>query len=240
MMKIDKKIVQLAKLIKTSTHTVVLTGAGMSTESGIPDFRSRSGWWKNIDPLTVATVEALQSNYELFHQFYSARIEALAKCKPHEGYQMLANWEQNGLLHRVATQNVDGFHHQAGNRHVDELHGSILTYRCQQCEKEASKQAFIDKKHCSSCDGKLRPNVVLFGETLPEEAWNNALYHIQKADLVIVIGTSLQVYPVSQLPTMTNGTTVCINKEVGVEQSFFDLVIEGSAKETLVNVNQLL
>lgn len=234
------EVVALAELIKNSNHTVILTGAGMSTESGIPDFRSKEGWWRNIDPLTVATVEALQNNYDLFHQFYSARIEALTNCTPHEGHYILARWEERGLLHRVATQNVDRFHQQAGNNEVDELHGSILTYRCHICENQASKQAFIDKKHCTSCDGKLRPNVVLFGETLPQEAWNNALNHIQKAELVIVIGTSLQVYPVSQLPTMTNGTTVYINKEVGVEQSFFDLVIEGSAKETLVNVNQLL
>lgn len=114
------QIKQLAEWISNSSTTVVLTGAGMSTESGIPDFRSQSGWWNKIDPRTVATVDALENNYSLFHEFYSYRIKSLEKYSPHEGYQILAQWESRGLLECIATQNVDGFHQHAGNQKVND------------------------------------------------------------------------------------------------------------------------
>ncbi|WP_328703099.1 NAD-dependent deacylase [Alkalihalobacterium elongatum] len=237
---ITDEIFELYEALYASIHTVVLTGAGMSVESGIPDFRSKSGWWKNIDPLTVATVEALEENYDLFHEFYTVRLKTLGGCKPHEGHHILGKWEKKGLVHEIATQNVDGFHTMASSSQVDQLHGSIRTFRCHQCGSEASLDQFINKESCSLCNGKLRPNVVLFGEMLPEQAWNNALNHMQRANLVIVIGTSLKVYPVSQLPQMTNGKTIYINKEVNDLHSFFDLTIEGSAKETLSSVDQLI
>lgn len=221
-----------------SNNTVILTGAGMSTESGVPDFRSASGWWTKTDPQQVATVEALNSNYSLFHEFYSLRIRLLEKCSPHKGHDILAEWEKRGLIHSVATQNVDGFHIQAGNKEVDELHGSIHTIRCQSCGDSASKEQFLNKESCD-CGGKLRPNIVLFGETLPEDTWMKALANMKAADLVIVIGTSLEVYPVNQLPFMTNGKTVYINKDVQ-NYSAFDCVIQGSAKEILSNLNDLL
>ncbi|WP_078544897.1 SIR2 family NAD-dependent protein deacylase [Litchfieldia alkalitelluris] len=230
----------LVNYMYQSKHTVILTGAGMSTESGIPDFRSRSGWWKDIDPLTVATEEALHKNYDLFHEFYSARLKGLGDIKPHKGHFIIAKWEQDGLVQSVATQNVDGLHHEAGSQNVDQLHGSIHSFRCHDCGMKGVKQQFLEKESCSNCGGHFRPNVVLFGEALPDDAWDSALFHIQKADLVIVIGTSLQVYPVSQLPRMTSGKTAFINKEIGSEQSFFDVTIEGSAGEALSVIEQLL
>ena len=237
----SKEVVTLSEMIRNSSHVVVLTGAGMSVESGVPDFRSRSGWWRNIDPLTVATVEALESTYDLFHEFYSVRIKRLESILPHEGHEILAKWEKLRFVQRVSTQNVDGLHFAAGSTKVDQLHGSIRTYRCNSCGIEASREQFLNKESCLKCGGKLRPNVVLFGEMLPEQDWNNALTNIQQADVVVVIGTSLQVYPVSQLPSMTNGKKVYINKEVaGGFDQLFDLVIEGSARETLMNVDQLL
>ncbi|MDE5413242.1 SIR2 family NAD-dependent protein deacylase [Alkalihalobacterium chitinilyticum] len=234
------KIDELYHALVESNHTVVLTGAGMSVESGIPDFRSKSGWWKNIDPLTVATVDALEEDYDLFHEFYSTRLQTLGDCRPHDGHRILAKWEQKNLVHEVATQNVDELHMMAGSKQVDQLHGSIRTFRCHQCGSSASFEQFKNKESCSICNGQIRPNVVLFGEMLPEDAWNSALHHIERAELVIVIGTSLQVYPVSQLPQMTQGKTVYINKEVNDHHSFFDLIIEGSAKETLIAVDQLI
>lgn len=235
-----EKIQQLAEWLKQSKRAVVLTGAGMSTESGVPDFRSKDGWWRNIDPATVANTQALEQNYDLFHAFYCARLEALKGCKPHAGHYTLADWERRGLIERVATQNVDGFHRQAGNEAVDELHGSIHAVRCQKCGAAAGEEDFCEKRPCSQCGGKLRPGIVLFGEVLPEEAWNQALEAIQKADLVLVIGTSLQVYPVNQLPRMTSGKLVYINREVeGFEQDF-DLIVEGSAKDLLQQIDIIL
>lgn len=228
---------QIVEWLTLSKHTVVLTGAGMSTESGLADFRSKSGWWQQIDPRTVATTEALTSNYALFQQFYAARIQALEDVKPHDGHFILANWQRRGLIQHIATQNVDGLHTLAGSDNVDELHGSIRSVRCQKCGQAAEMQHFLAKEACP-CGGKLRPNVVLFGENLPQEAWNHTLSHMKAAQLVIVIGTSLEVYPVSQLPHMTNGKTVYINLESG--QSHFDLTIEGKAGETLKIIDALL
>lgn len=233
------QLVTLATWILESSHTTVFTGAGMSTESNIPDFRSKDGWWRKIDPRTVATTQALRNNYDLFHEFYRARIETLASCKPHQGHEILAKWEQRGLLQAVSTQNVDGFHAEAGNRHVYELHGSIHKVRCAACGKSAEMKQFLDKEPCPFCGGKLRPGVVLFGEMLPEDSWNASLSHIRKSDLVIVIGTSLEVYPANQLPTMTKGKTVYINAEIE-GHSYFDLTIQGKAGEVLKQVDDLL
>lgn len=119
---IDIKL--LANWITDSDSVVVLTGAGMSTESGIPDFRSKKGWWREIDPTTVSTTEAFHNQYELFHEFYSMRMKDIENFKPHQGHYILSKWEEKGLIQTVATQNVDGFHKLAGSRNVYELHGS--------------------------------------------------------------------------------------------------------------------
>lgn len=229
---------QLVEWLSLANKTVVLTGAGMSTESGVPDFRSQKGWWRNIDPRTVATLDALQENYDLFHEFYSMRIEKLKDCKPHEGHYSLEALEKQGYISRIATQNVDGFHKAAGSENVDELHGNIHQIRCQECQQPSSTNAFLAKENCSSCGGKLRPGIVLFGELLPDSAWNQALRSIQQADLVLVIGTSLEVYPVNQLPSMTRGKTVYINLEVDGCEKDFDLIVLGSAKEVLLAIKE--
>lgn len=233
------KMATIAKWIDESSYTVVLTGAGMSTESGVPDFRSTSGWWRNINPQSVANINAFYDNYELFSDFYKMRINTLEGCKPHEGHYILADLEANGRIHFIATQNVDNFHAQAGSKNIAELHGNIYKMRCQQCGHATTVEQFMENISCS-CGGNIRPGVVLFGEYLPEKAWQAALQAIQRADLVIVIGTSLQVSPVNQLPTLTNGKKVYINFEVEDFTSQFDLVIEGSAKETLVAIQRAL
>ena len=233
------KVAQLVDWINESNYTVVLTGAGMSTESGIPDFRSENGWWRNIDPQLVANIDALNKNYNLFHEFYSMRLKHLKDCYPHEGHDVLAKLEQVGKLHFVATQNVDGFHRMAGNQNVAELHGNIHQVRCQHCGQFATEKDFIEKLSCSSCGGKLRPGVVLFGEFLPEKEWEAALKAIQRAQLVIVIGTSLQVSPVNQLPVLTTGKKVYVNLEIE-GNNHFDLVIKGSAKRLLTELEKQL
>lgn len=238
--KFSDKVATLASWLQEARHTTVLTGAGMSTESNIPDFRSKNGWWKNIDPRTVATTKALKRNYDLFHEFYSIRIRGLEKCFPHNGHKILAGWESKGLIQGIATQNVDGFHIAAGNVSVYELHGSIHKIRCDKCSTPATKDQFLDKESCHFCGGKLRPGVVLFGETLPEECWSASLDHIRRSDMVIVIGTSLEVYPASDLPRMTNGRKVYINAEIDYHDTNFDLTIEGKAGKILKQVDDLL
>nr|WP_275984019.1 NAD-dependent deacylase [Paenibacillus hamazuiensis] len=225
--------------IKEAKRAVILTGAGCSVDAGVPDFRSQHGWWRQIDPTMVATVEALQRDYELFHAFYTHRLESLKGVRPHAGHDVISAWERKGLLQLLATQNVDGLHQMAGNQLVEELHGSIRSIRCAKCSKASTVEAFMEQAACE-CGGRLRPGVVLFGETLPEKAWGRTLHAIQAADLVIVIGTSLQVYPVNQLPGLTMGKKVLINLEKTGFENEFDLYIRGRALKVLPNINQML
>lgn len=219
--------------LQESKYTVVLTGAGMSTESGVPDFRSESGWWHHMDPSKVATAQALTEHYSLFREFYQMRMQALEGLAPNQGHLVLAQWEQQGFVHAIATQNVDGFHQMAGSKTVFELHGSIRSCRCQNCGESADNNRFLRNFACQSCNGALRPNVVLFDEMLPEPAWHQAVTAIAKAELVLVIGTSLHVYPANQLPSMTRGKTVVINLEPTQFDEDFDVVIHGKAGEVL-------
>ncbi|MDQ0917563.1 Sir2 family NAD-dependent protein deacetylase [Paenibacillus sp. V4I5] len=230
---------ELAQRLYSSNYTVVLSGAGMSTESGLPDFRSKDGWWRKIDPHLVANIETLEDNYELFREFYTYRIETVEQYSPHIGHQVLSKWEKEGLLHGIATQNVDGFHMAAGNRHVSELHGNLRSIRCNQCGREAEVSRFLSKESCMVCQGKLRPNIVLFGERLPEVALAQAMEWFKTAELVIVIGTSLQVAPANQLPHLTSGRIAYINMEVSNELIGFDITIQGKAQKLLVQLDEM-
>ena len=203
----------LARLMKESNYTVVLTGAGMDTESNIPDFRSQDGLWKKYDPRLLASIDTFEENYPLFRDFYSERIKRLKNVRPHEGHYILADFERRGIIKSIATQNVSDLHRIAGNEKVYELHGNIRKIRCSSCGQEAGLDNFLKKAKCGVC-GKdaLRPEVVLFGESLPAKEWALAEEDIRKSDLLLVIGTSLEVYPVNQLPFFTRGKRVLINK----------------------------
>lgn len=235
----NSSLEQAAAWIAESTSTVVFTGAGMSTESGIPDFRSKKGLWTKTDPMQVASKEAMNRQYDLFHEFYTLRFKALEDCRPHKGHIILAEWESMGLVSAIATQNVDGFHQQAGSEKVLELHGALKNVRCIDQGHPATAQDFIAGKRCA-CGSKLRPGVVLFGEMLPRRAWDQALESIEQAQLLMVIGTSLQVSPVNQLPSMTRGRTIFINQEAIQAALGYDLVIVGKAGDTLCQLNDLI
>lgn len=234
----SEKLDQVGRWLMESGSTAVLTGAGMATESGIPDFRSREGFWSQMDPRSVATVDAMHHHYDTFHAFYAARIRALEKVRPHRGHEILASWEQRGRVRAVATQNVDGLHQEAGSREVYELHGSIRSVRCSRCKREADQEAFLNGQPCLFCGRALRPEIVLFGETLPEAAWEAAFQAMEGADLVVVIGTRLEVYPVNELPHLTSGKKVLINAEPTEADDRFDVVIRGKAGEVLQWLDQ--
>lgn len=235
----DENVSRAAMLIRDARRMVLISGAGLSVDSGVKDFRSPSGWWRNIDPRTVATVEALESNYDLFHAFYSARITQLQTIVPHRGHFILAEWEKRGMLACVCTQNVDGLHQAAGSRTVHELHGTIRTHRCHACGSPHTEEAFLRKAKCP-CGGNLRPNVVLFGEMLPSEAWDLSMAAIREADVVLVIGTSLQVAPVNQLPFLTRAKRIFINAEETGYEDQFDVFIKGRALDSLVGLKERL
>ncbi|ANB58270.1 sir2 family protein [Anoxybacillus sp. B7M1] len=220
----------LAKLMLDSMHTVILTGAGMATESGLPDFRSvQTGLWQQKDPQRLASTHALQYHREDFISFYQYRIRTLRQCQPHAGHRILADWEARGLIQTVITQNVDGFHQQAGSRKVIELHGSLRTIRCSRCNQSYESDAYLDDTFSCTCGGFLRPSVVLFGEALPAEAVEQAWRAAERAKLFIVLGSSLQVSPANQLPLIAkrNGAQlVIVNLEPTELDEWADLVIQ--------------
>ncbi len=229
----NEKINKLKLMLQNSEYAVVLTGAGISTESGIPDFRSKDGWWRNINPMEVASVESLNSNYKLFREFYKHRIRSLQGCKANIGHEILADLEKNGLIKALVTQNIDGFHLEAGSKNIYELHGSINHIFCSSCGTNSSVKNFLADESCLSCGGNLRPGVILFGEGLPEDAWSGAYREIEKSDLILVIGTSLNVSPVNSLPFVSMGKKVLINMDSTAFDDRFDLVIKGKSGEVL-------
>lgn len=219
----------LEKLLKESTYTVIYTGAGMSTESGLPDFRSaKTGLWEQEDPTKVASTDALNKDVEQFFQFYRARVLGVKDCHPHEGYHILAKWEQAGFIQSIITQNVDGFHAEAGAKNIMELHGTLQKVHCQTCKKEYGSDMYEKEAFYCECGGKLRPSVILFGESLPQAPFMKAAEESEKADLFIVIGSSLTVTPANQFPLIakeSGAKLVIINMEPTHFDHHADLVI---------------
>ncbi len=192
--------VLLEKWLLESNYTVVFTGAGMSTESGLPDFRSSKGLWKKKDPARLASTDALNNNVHEFIDFYRDRVLGVKEYQPHEGHLILAKWEKQGIIQSIITQNVDGFHQLAGSKKVAELHGTLQKLHCQACGNIYSSEEYINEEYYCVCGGILRPSVVLFGESLPEKAFQFALEEAHKSELFIVLGSSLTVTPANQFP----------------------------------------
>jgi NAD-dependent deacetylase len=203
---------RLAGLIRESSSTVALTGAGISVPSGIPDFRSPGeGLWEKVDPMEVAHIDAFRSDPAKFWSFYRPRLHSLGDVEPNDAHRVLAELERRDLLAAVITQNIDELHHKAGSERVVEVHGSIRTSSCQRCgtefERVDAEGLFDDAgaARCSDCGGPVKPDVVLFGELLPAEAMAEAELLAAGADLMLCVGSSLEVYPVAGLPSVTLG-----------------------------------
>jgi NAD-dependent deacetylase len=218
----------LQHLLGESNYTVVFTGAGMSTESGLPDFRSSKGLWKEKDPSQIATIDSLNQNVHEFIEFYRERVLGVKEYKPHQGHYILAKWENQGIIKSIITQNVDGFHQLAGSRQVAELHGTLQNLHCQLCGKRYSSDEYVNRDYYCECEGILRPSIVLFGEALPEDAFQFALQESEKADLFIVLGSSLTVTPANQFPLIAkeNGAKlVIVNRDKTDFDPYADEVI---------------
>lgn len=212
-----------------SDYTVVFTGAGMSTESGLPDFRSSNqGLWNKMDPSEVASTKAMNEHVNEFIAFYRERVLGVKEYKPHQGHIILADWEKRGIIQSIITQNVDGFHQKAGSRRVAELHGTLQQLHCQSCGKVYDSEAYIEQEYDCVCGGLLRPSIVLFGETLPGEAFQMAEQETEKAALFIVLGSSLTVTPANMFPQLAKqhgARLVIINREATPLDSYADLII---------------
>ncbi|TFJ91770.1 NAD-dependent protein deacylase [Lentibacillus salicampi] len=215
--------------LNASNHTVVFTGAGMSTESGLPDFRSTNqGLWKQKDPGKIASTDALNNNVEEFIDFYRKRVLNVKEYGPHKGHDILADWEKHGLIQSIITQNVDGFHQEAGSRNVAELHGTLAKLHCQSCRKEYSSEEYVHQEYYCECGGVLRPSITLFGEMLPQDAFQLARSEAEQASLFIVLGSSLSVTPANQFPLIAkeNGARlVIVNREPTELDNYADHVI---------------
>jgi len=227
-----------------SKHTVILTGAGMSTESGLPDFRSSSGLWKSKNPTEIASIDSLNNNVQQFIEFYKERVIKVKEYAPHKGHEILAKWEREGIIKSIITQNVDGFHQLAGSKNVIELHGTLQKMHCQQCKKEYTNEKYIKDEYRCDCGGILRPSIVLFGEMLPERAFYEATLHSEQADLFIVLGSSLSVTPANQFPLLAKrygAKLIIVNFEPTDFDHYADVVIhKKKIGEWLKEMDQLL
>jgi NAD-dependent deacetylase len=203
---------RLAELIRESGCTVALTGAGISVPSGIPDFRTPGeGIWEKVDPMEVAHIDAFRRDPARFWGFYRQRLRMLGDKEPNGAHRALAELERRGLLEAVITQNIDTLHTRAGSERVIEVHGSIRTSSCQTCgaqfplEQVESLFGHDGAALCAECGGAVKPDVVLFGELLPDRAMAEAESLAARADLMLCVGSSLEVYPVAGLPSVTLG-----------------------------------
>ena len=201
---------RLSELIREADSVVALTGAGISVPSGIPDFRTPGkGLWEKVDPMEVAHIDAFHRDTKRFWSFYRPRFSELDRKLPNPAHRALAELEARGHLEAVVTQNIDRLHAKAGSDRVIEVHGSIATSSCTTCAArypvEQVGGLFDDDgiATCTCCMGKVKPDVVLFGELLPEAALAEAQELCAGADLLLCVGSSLEVYPVAALPELT-------------------------------------
>ena len=202
---------RLAELLRDAERTVVLTGAGVSVPSGIPDFRSPgTGMWEKVNPMEVAHIDAFRRDPDEFWRFYGDRFASLHDRRPNGAHEAIAELERRGLVRGVITQNVDRLHRLAGSERVIEVHGSIEWSVCPECNGRYSLARVLTllelgegAPECEACIAPLKPDVVLFGELLPEKAMQHAYALAADADLMICVGSSLEVFPVAGLPGIT-------------------------------------
>jgi NAD-dependent deacetylase len=202
---------RLAELLRSADRAIALTGAGISVPSGIPDFRSPgTGLWANVDPMAVAHIDVFRREPERFWQFYGRRFAALRDKRPNGAHRALAELERRGVIEAVVTQNIDGLHRAAGTRDLIEVHGSIATSSCLDCGARLALPAVRERLGAAAdgvprcdCGAALKPDVVLFGEFLPEAALERVSALAAEADVLLCVGSSLEVHPIAQLPGTT-------------------------------------
>lgn len=227
---------QLRQWVKESDNIVFFGGAGVSTESGIPDFRSVDGLYHqqyDYPPETILSHTFYRQKTEEFYRFYRAKMLCL-DAKPNAAHKKLAQWEQEGKLKAVVTQNIDGLHQAAGSKVVLELHGSVLRNYCEKCGKFHGVEAIVNSEGVPRCEcgGSIKPDVVLYEEGLDQKTLTDAVRYISEADVLIVGGTSLAVYPAAGLLDYYRGKKlVLVNKTPTPRDSIADLIVQGSIGE---------
>jgi NAD-dependent deacetylase len=243
---VDRDIDRLAELVRLRQPCVVLTGAGISTESGIPDFRSPTGIWAQYDPMEYATISAFRRDPVKVWEFYAARFEVLTRAEPNDGHRALAELEERGLVRAVVTQNIDTLHERAGSREVVEVHGSIRESECLACGERVPLDHVVvlladrSAPPCPRCEAILKPGVVMFGELLPMTEIDRAFELADEAALLLVVGSTLEVHPVAGLPDTTlaaGGEVAIVNRGPTPYDDRADLVVHESAAAVLAQVS---
>jgi NAD-dependent protein deacetylase/lipoamidase len=239
----------LASLIRGRGPAVMLTGAGMSTESGIPDFRSASGIWADVDPFEVASIDAFRRDPLRVWRWYGPRIRGLLAAEPNAGHVALAALERAGHVRAVVTQNIDLLHTRAGSGDVIEVHGSIARFPCLACGGEETLETVLAQLEtreaplCTRCETIVKPGVVMFGELLPAHAMERAERLARAARLLVVVGSSLQVWPVAGLPADTaraGGALAIVNLDETPYDEVADVVVRGASGHALAEVARAL
>lgn len=233
---LTQNLEKLKELVDNSENIVFFGGAGVSTESGIPDFRSVDGLYNqeyDYPPETILSHTFLKKNTEEFYRFYRNKMLYL-DANPNPAHLKLAEWEKEGKLKAVVTQNIDGLHQKAGNKNVQELHGSVLRNYCEKCGKfyDASYVKESTGIPTCSCGGTIKPDVVLYEEGLNQKTIQDAVFAISHADILIIGGTSLAVYPAAGLIDYYNGDKlILINKTPTTRDEVADYIVQGSIGE---------
>lgn len=237
MEKLNEAISQLKEIVKKYDNIVFFGGAGVSTESGIPDFRSVDGLYNQqyaYPPETILSHTFYRKNPEEFYRFYRNKM-LFTGAKPNAAHLKLAELEQKGKVRAVITQNIDGLHQAAGSKVVLELHGSVLRNYCENCGQFHDIQYILDSQgvpRCQKCGGPVKPDVVLYEEGLDQKTINDAVRYIHEADVLIIGGTSLAVYPAAGLVDYFQGDKlVVINKASTPRDSYADLLIQAPIGE---------
>ncbi|NQV39965.1 MAG: NAD-dependent deacylase [Nitrosopumilus sp.] len=222
--------------IKNYKKIVFVTGAGISQESRIPTFRGKDGLWRNHDPMKLATIDAFYDNPKLVWEWYNERRKNIFQAQPNLGHKAIAELEKYAQV-TVLTQNIDGLHQKSGSSKVLELHGNIVKIKCSVCNyKEEILTEISNLPPLCKCENILRPDVVWFGEPLPQDVWQNAIDFASQCDLMIIVGTSLVVSPANTLPLyakQNNATLIEINPENTEMSKEMNEIIRKTSTETL-------
>lgn len=242
-MNIDNAIQDAKRIILESKRIIAFTGAGISVDSGIPDFRSEGGLWEKYDPHEYATYDSFLADPSKFWTMGQELADLILKAEPNPAHNALAQLERTGKLQGVITQNIDNLHQAAGTKNVIELHGNYLRAYCMECHQEYMDMEIHRRvvegeipPKCDMCGGVLKSEAVLFNEPLPQQAMEAAIELCRECDLMIVIGTSLAVYPAAFLPQLAKNSgakIILVNLEGSNRDRVADIVIKGRASEII-------
>jgi len=226
----------IADQLRSAKKIVFVTGAGISQESGIPTFRGKDGLWRNYDPMKLATIDAFYDNPKLVWEWYNERRKNIFAAEPNLGHKAIAELEEFVKV-VVLTQNIDGLHQKGGSSSVLELHGSIVKIKCTVCDfKDEIFTEYSNLPPLCKCGNILRPDVVWFGEGLPQDVWQEAIIHAKGCDVMVIAGTSLVVSPANTLPIyakQNNATLIEVNPDETIMTSDMDSSIRSTSAVAL-------